>query len=53
MESIASSEKKVVHEFQVAVEAIRDDLKGANKDEIEVIKDRITRIETHVGLAIA
>ena len=30
---------------------IRYDLVGANRDEIEVIKDRVKRLEDHTGLA--
>ena len=36
--------------FDVTVENIRHDLLGANRDEIEVIKDRVTRLEQHTGL---
>ena len=39
--------------FDSAVENILHDLKGANRDEIEVIKDRVTRLERHTGLAKA
>ncbi|MBI3331406.1 hypothetical protein HYZ99_00415 [Candidatus Peregrinibacteria bacterium] len=36
--------------FDVTVETIRHDLLGANKDDIEVLKDRVTRLEDHTGL---
>ena len=36
--------------FDVTVETIRHDLLGANHDKIEVIKDRVTRLERHTGL---
>jgi predicted phage gp36 major capsid-like protein len=43
--------------FDVAVEDIRHDLEGANRDEIDVLKDtkrdhekRITKLEHHVGV---
>ncbi len=36
--------------FDVTVETIPHDLLGANHDEIEVIKDRIVRLENHTGL---
>ena len=43
--------------FDVAVEDIRHDLEGANRDEIDILKDtkrdhekRITRLEQHVGV---
>ncbi|MBI1812506.1 hypothetical protein HY285_02600 [Candidatus Peregrinibacteria bacterium] len=46
--------------FDVTVEKIRHDLKGANKDQIEVLKDRstshekrIVRLEQHAGLVAA
>jgi len=41
----------VTRHFDVAVESIRHDLLGANRDEIETIKDRVSRLEQHAGLA--
>jgi hypothetical protein len=39
--------------FNVVAENIHHDAIGANTDEIEVIKDRVTRLERHTGLATA
>lgn len=50
---IRASEVSVKRHFDVAVETIRHDLLGANADEIESLKNRVTRIETHVGLTAA
>ncbi len=36
--------------FDLAVENISAELKGANKDKIESHETRIARLETHVGL---
>jgi hypothetical protein len=48
---------EVKRHFDVAVEDIRHDLEGANRDEIDVLKDskrdhekRITRLEQNVGV---
>jgi hypothetical protein len=41
---IAASEERVKRHFDVAVETIRHDLVGANKDEIASLKDRVTLI---------
>jgi len=40
----------VTRHFDVAVESIRHDLLGANRDEIETLKDRVGRLEHHTGL---
>ena len=45
-----SFKDEIIRHFDVAVETIRHDLKGANRDEIETIKDRVTRLEHHTGL---
>ncbi|MGE0536212.1 MAG: hypothetical protein AB7O68_14625 [Pirellulales bacterium] len=50
---IAASEERVKRHFDVAVETIRKDLVGANADEIESLKTRVSRVEQHVGLAPA
>ena len=39
--------------FDLTVEHIRFELLGAKGDEIEVIKDRIKRLEKHTGLIAA
>lgn len=48
---------EIIRHFDVVVEDIRHNLEGANRDEIEVLKDskadhekRISRLESHVGL---
>lgn len=43
--------QEIKHYFDLTVENIRHDLLGTNRDEIEVIKDRVTRLEQHTGLA--
>ena len=50
---IKASEERTKRHFDVVVEDIRHDLEGANKDEIEVTKDRVTRLEKHTGLMAA
>ncbi len=50
---IEDSEERTKRYFDVVVEDIRHDLEGANKDEIEVIKDRVTRLEKHTKIAAA
>lgn len=37
--------------FDLAVETIRHDLLGANRDDIASMKDRLTRLERQTGLA--
>lgn len=44
-------ETRILRHFDMTVETIRHDLVGANRDEIEVIKDRVTKLEKHTGLA--
>lgn len=41
---------EIKRHFDVTVETIRHDLLGANHDDIEVIKDRVARLEHHTGL---
>ncbi|MFH0770977.1 MAG: hypothetical protein V1926_06445 [Candidatus Peregrinibacteria bacterium] len=52
-EKIAASEDRVKRHFDVVAEDLRHDVLGANRDEIESIKDRVIRIERHVGLRAA
>jgi hypothetical protein len=47
---IVASEARVKHHFDLAVETIRHDLKGANKDRIADHEDRIVRLERHTGV---
>lgn len=49
--------EEIIHHFDLVLENIRHDLEGANRDEIEVLKDakvdhgnRITKLEQAVGL---
>jgi len=44
---------EILRHFDLTVETIRHDLLGANRDEIGVIKDRVTRLEKHTGLVAA
>lgn len=50
---IAESVDRLTRHFDVAVEQIRNDVAGANTDEILMLEDRVTRLECHVGLANA
>ena len=54
---IRESEARVLRHFDAALEAIRHDLLGVNRDELEVMKDRqanheqrITTLERSTGL---
>lgn len=49
-EKISACEDRMVHQFHVIAEQIHHDAIGANCDEIEVVKDRVTRLERHTGL---
>lgn len=49
-EKISAVEDRMVHQFYVIAEQIHHDAIGANRDEIEVVKDRVTRLERHTGL---
>ena len=40
---------ETIHHFYVVLEDIRHDLQGANKDEIEVMKDKINNHEQRIG----
>jgi hypothetical protein len=51
--SSVKQKEQIMRHFDVAVEAIRGDLLGANADRIELLHDRITRVEQRVGLAPA
>lgn len=46
-------EERMKRHFDVVAEDLRHDVLGANRDEIEGIKDRVVRIERHVGLQAA
>lgn len=37
--------EEIIHEFHIVAEDIRHDCLGANKDEIENLKIRVTRLE--------
>ena len=45
--------EEILRHFDLTVEAIRHDLQGVNRDEIETIKDRVTHLERHTGLVPA
>jgi hypothetical protein len=53
LKASAQQKQDILRHFDVAVEAIRHDLLGVNADRIELLHDRITRVEQHVGLAPA
>ncbi|MDB4978945.1 MAG: hypothetical protein JWM56_1131 [Candidatus Peribacteria bacterium] len=42
--------QEIMEHFDLVAENIRYDVQGANKDEIEGIKDRVLRLEQHTGL---
>jgi hypothetical protein len=50
-EEISESEERMKAHFDLAVETIRHDLVGANKDDIQNIKQRVKRLEEEVGIA--
>lgn len=50
---ILTSEERTKHHFDVIAENIHREVAGANKDEIEIIKDRVTKLEEHTGLVAA
>ncbi len=59
IESMKDSKDEITRHFDVTVENIRHDLKGANRDEIEVLKDsktdheqRIVHLEKRAGVAV-
>ena len=43
---------EILDQFALTVEIIREDLKGANRDRIEMHEDRIVRLEKHARLAV-
>ncbi len=51
-EKIVQSEERMKAHFDLAVETIRHDLIGANKDDIQNIKQRVKRLEEEVGIAV-
>ncbi len=53
LKSSAEQKDEILRHFDVAVEAIREDLVGANADEIASLTDRVDRLERHIGLAPA
>ena len=50
---LRTTKEEIIRHFDLTVETIRHDLLGANADRIELLHDRITRVEQHVGLAPA
>jgi hypothetical protein len=53
LKASAGQKDEILRHFDVVVETIRHDLLGINADEIELLKDRVIRIETRVGLTPA
>jgi hypothetical protein len=47
---LAASEERMKRHFDVAIEQAKFELLGAKKDDVEVLKDRVTRLERHTGL---
>ena len=45
-----SMETRILDEFKVITEHFFHELKGSTKDTIEVVKDRVTRLEEAVGI---
>ena len=52
-ENLKEWKEEIKRHFDVVVEDIRHDLQGANRDEIESTKDRVTRLEQRAGIAPA
>ena len=50
LKSSAQQKDEILRHFDVSVEAIHHDLVGARADELELLKDRIRRLEKHAGL---
>jgi hypothetical protein len=44
---------EVKQHFDVAVETIRHELVSANRDKVQALVDRVSRLERHTGLAVA
>lgn len=42
--------EEILRHFDVVAEDLRHDVMGANRDEVELIKDRVTKLERHTGL---
>ena len=52
-EYIDRKAEEIMRHFEVVAEQLRHDAMGANRDDIEGVKDRITRLEQHTGLIAA
>jgi hypothetical protein len=53
LEGQAHGKDEIIRHFDVVVETIRHDLLGANRDEMEGVKDRVKRLERHTGLVVS
>lgn len=49
-EHIDRKVEEIMRHFDVVAEQLRHDALGANRDDIEVVKDRVARLEQHAGL---
>ncbi len=49
-EHIDRKANEIMHYFDVIAEQLRHDAMGANRDDIEGVKDRVTQLERHCGL---
>ncbi len=52
-DDVAEWKDEVKFHFDVSVEQVHHEMLSANREEILVIKDRLTRIEDHIGLKAA
>jgi len=43
---------EIMRHFDVVAEQLRHDALGANRDDIEIVKDRVTRLEHYTGLVV-
>ena len=49
-EHIDRKAEEILRHFEVIAEQTRHEAMGANRDDIETIKDRVTPLESHCGL---
>jgi phage host-nuclease inhibitor protein Gam len=47
---MSADKKELMEHFNVVAENIRHDMASANEEEIDVLGDRVTRLEEHTGL---
>lgn len=49
-EHIDRKTEEIMRHFDVVAEQLRHDAMGANRDDIEGVKDRVAQLEQHCGL---